>query len=57
MVVVSKFDWFGDDAPDVLATIQTLALSSVKTIAWQLGRLDLMSRPGKLMLSRLRRSR
>lgn len=50
MLVVSKLDRLGHDAPDGLATIQALALSGVKTIVLQLGLLDLTSPAGKLML-------
>lgn len=53
MVVVSKLDRLGRDAPDVLATIKTLAELGVEVIVLQLGKLDLTSPAGKLMLAML----
>jgi putative DNA-invertase from lambdoid prophage Rac len=52
-VVVSKLDRLGRDAPDVLATIKSLATLGVEVVVLQLGKLDLASTPGKLMLTML----
>lgn len=52
-VVVSKLDRLGRDAPDVLATIKTLAGLGVEVVVLQLGKLDLTSPAGKLMLAML----
>ncbi|MCS0631659.1 recombinase family protein [Telluria mixta] len=52
-VVVSKLDRLGRDAPDVLATIKHLAELGVEVIVLQLGKLDLASPAGKLMLAML----
>ena len=52
-VVVSKLDRLGRDAPDVLATIKTLASLGVEVVVLQLGKLDLTSPAGKLMLAML----
>jgi len=52
-VVVSKLDRLGRDAPDVLATIKTLAAFGVEVVVLQLGKLDLTSSAGKLMLAML----
>ena len=52
-IVVSKLDRLGRDAPDVLATIKSLAELGVEIIVLQLGRLDLASPAGKLMLAML----
>jgi putative DNA-invertase from lambdoid prophage Rac len=52
-VVVSKLDRLGRDAPDVLATIKTLASLGVEVVVLQLGKLDLTSAAGKLMLAML----
>ena len=52
-VVVSKLDRLGRDAPDVLATIKTLAALDVEVVVLQLGKLDLTSTAGKLMLAML----
>jgi putative DNA-invertase from lambdoid prophage Rac len=52
-VVVSKLDCLGRDAPDVLATIKTLAGLGVEVVVLQLGKLDLTSPAGKLMLAML----
>jgi putative DNA-invertase from lambdoid prophage Rac len=43
----------GRDAPDVLATIKALAALGVEVIVLQLGKLDLTSPAGKLMLAML----
>jgi len=52
-VVVSKLDRLGRDAPDVLGTIKTLAALGVEVVVLQLGKLDLTSTAGKLMLAML----
>ena len=52
-VVVSKLDRLGRDAQDVLSTIKSLATLGVEVVVLQLGKLDLTSTPGKLMLSML----
>ena len=52
-VVVSKLDRLGRDAPDVLSTIKSLANLGVEVVVLQLGKLDLASTPGKLMLAML----
>jgi DNA invertase Pin-like site-specific DNA recombinase len=52
-VVVSKLDRLGRDAPDVLATIKTLSALGVEVVVLQLGKLDLTSAAGKLMLTML----
>lgn len=52
-VVVSKLDRLGRDAPDVLATIKALAALGAEVVVLQLGKLDLTSPAGKLMLAML----
>jgi DNA invertase Pin-like site-specific DNA recombinase len=52
-LVVSKLDRLGRDAPDVLATIKSLGALQVEVVVLQLGKLDLTSAAGKLMLSML----
>lgn len=52
-VVVVKLDRLGRDAPDVLATIKALAALDVEVVVLQLGKLDLTSAPGELMLTML----
>ncbi len=52
-VVVSKLDRLGRDAPDVLATIKAMATLGVEVVVLQLGKLDLTSPAGKLMLAML----
>lgn len=52
-VVVSKLDRLGRDAPDVLTTIKALAAFGVEVVVLQLGKLDLTSPAGKLMLAML----
>lgn len=52
-VIVSKLDRLGRDAPDVLVTIKTLAGIGVEVVVLQLGKLDLTSAAGKLMLAML----
>lgn len=53
VLVVSKLDRLGRDAPDVLATIKRLAELQVEVVVIQLGKMDLASAPGKLMLTML----
>jgi putative DNA-invertase from lambdoid prophage Rac len=52
-LVVSKLDRLGRDAHDVGATIKALAARKIEVIVLQLGKLDLTSPPGKLMLNML----
>ncbi len=52
-VVVSKLDRLGRDASDVLSTIKSLSRLGVEVVVLQLGKLDLASTPGKLMLTML----
>jgi putative DNA-invertase from lambdoid prophage Rac len=52
-LVVTKLDRLGRDAPDVLATIKRLTEMRVEVVVLVLGKLDLGSAPGKLMLSML----
>jgi DNA invertase Pin-like site-specific DNA recombinase len=52
-LVVSKLDRLGRDAPDVLATTKSLAALGVEVVVLQLGKLDLASPAGKLMLTML----
>jgi putative DNA-invertase from lambdoid prophage Rac len=52
-LVVSKLDRLGRDAQDVGATIKTLAARKIEVIVLQLGKLDLTSPAGKLMLTML----
>ncbi|GAA5012402.1 recombinase family protein [Massilia kyonggiensis] len=52
-LVVSKLDRLGRDAHDVLASIKRFAELSVEVIVLQLGKLDLTSPAGKLMLTML----
>lgn len=52
-LVVSKLDRLGRDATDVLAIIKSLATLGVEVVVLQLGKLDLTSPAGKLMLSML----
>lgn len=51
--MVSKLDRLGRDAPDVLTTIKALASLDVEVVVLQLGKLDLTSPAGKLMLAML----
>lgn len=53
ILVVSKLDRLGRDAHDVLATIKGLASIGVEVVVTQLGKLDLTSPAGKLMLAML----
>lgn len=52
-LVVSKLDRLGRDAHDVGATIKALAARKIEVIVLQLGKLDLASPAGKLMLNML----
>lgn len=52
-LVVSKLDRLGRDAQDVGATIKALAARKIEVIVLQLGKLDLASPAGKLMLTML----
>jgi DNA invertase Pin-like site-specific DNA recombinase len=52
-LVVTKLDRLGRDAQDVGATIKMLAARSIEVIVLQLGKLDLASPAGKLMLTML----
>ena len=52
-LVVSKLDRLGRDAQDVGATIKALAARKIEVIVLQLGKLDLASAAGKLMLNML----
>lgn len=52
-VVVSKLDRLGRDASDVLSTIKSLSELGVEVVVLQLGKLDLASTTGKLMLAML----
>ena len=51
--MVSKLDRLGRDAQDVGATIKALAARKTEVIVLQLGKLDLASSAGKLMLTML----
>jgi DNA invertase Pin-like site-specific DNA recombinase len=52
-LVVTKLDRLGRDAQDVGATIKILAKRRIQVIVLQLGKLDLTSAAGKLMLTML----
>jgi putative DNA-invertase from lambdoid prophage Rac len=52
-LVVSKLDRLGRDAPNVLATIKDMAALGVEVVVLQLGKLDVTSPAGKLMLAML----
>ena len=52
-LVVTKLDRLGRDAQDVGATIKMLAARHIEVIVLQLGKLDLTSAAGKLMLTML----
>jgi putative DNA-invertase from lambdoid prophage Rac len=52
-LVVAKLDRLGRDAQDVGATIKALAARKIEVIVLQLGKLDLASPAGKLMLNML----
>lgn len=51
--MVAKLDRLGRDAQDVNATIKTMAKRKIEVIVLQLGKLDLTSSAGKLMLNML----
>lgn len=52
-LVVSKLDRLGRDAQDIGATVKMLAARHIEVIVLQLGKLDLTSSAGKLMLTML----
>jgi len=52
-LVVTKLDRLGRDAQDVGATIKLLAARKIEVVVLQLGKLDLASPAGKLMLTML----
>lgn len=52
-LVVSKLDRLGRDAHDVATTIKSLVARRIEVIVLQLGKLDLTSTAGKLMLAML----
>lgn len=52
-LVVTKLDRLGRDAQDIGATIKALAARRIEVIVLQLGKLDLTSAAGKLMLTML----
>jgi len=52
-LVVAKLDRLGRDAQDVGATVKLLASRKIAVIVLQLGKLDLTSPAGKLMLTML----
>jgi len=52
-LVVTKLDRLGRDAQDIGATIQVLAARRIEVVVLQLGKLDLTSAAGKLMLNML----
>lgn len=52
-LIVSKLDRLGRDAVDVLATIRRLGEMQVKVIVLQLGKLDLTSAAGRMLLTML----
>lgn len=52
-LIVSKLDRLGRDAQDIGTTIKMLAARSIEVIVLQLGKLDLTSSAGKLMLTML----
>jgi len=52
-LVVSKLDRLGRDAQDVGATVKLLAARKISVIVLQLGKLDLASAAGKMMLTML----
>ena len=52
-LVVSKLDRLGRDAIDVLQTVQDLSVRNIQVIVLQLGKTDLTSATGKLLLTML----
>jgi len=52
-LVVTKLDRLGRDAEDVLRTVRMLAEHKIEVVVLQLGKLDLGSSAGKLMLTML----
>jgi putative DNA-invertase from lambdoid prophage Rac len=52
-LIVSKLDRLGRDAQDVGATVKLLAARKIAVIVLQLGKLDLTSPAGKMMLTML----
>ncbi len=52
-LVVTKLDRLGRDAEDVLRTVRSLAEQGVEILVLQLGKVDLGSPAGKLMLTML----
>ena len=52
-LIVTKLDRLGRDAQDVGATIKALAKRKIEVIVLQLGKLDLASPAGKMMLTML----
>jgi DNA invertase Pin-like site-specific DNA recombinase len=52
-LVVTKLDRLGRDAQDVGATIKMLAARRIEVVVLQLGKLDLTSAAGKMMLTML----
>lgn len=52
-IVVTKLDRLGRDAQDINATIKTFAARNIEVIVLQLGKLDITSSAGKLMLNML----
>jgi putative DNA-invertase from lambdoid prophage Rac len=52
-LLVSKLDRLGRDAQDVGATVKLLAARKISVIVLQLGKLDLASTAGKMMLTML----
>lgn len=53
ILVVTKLDRLGRDAQDVCGTIKELSKRNIQVIVLQLGKLDLASSAGKLMLTML----
>ena len=52
-LVVAELDRLGSDAQDVSSTIKALAKRKIEVVVLQLGKLDLTSPAGKLMLNML----
>jgi putative DNA-invertase from lambdoid prophage Rac len=52
-IVVTKLDRLGRDAQDISTTIKTFAVRNIEVIVLQLGKLDITSPAGKLMLNML----